>query len=110
MLSELGIADADVTRVSHSQMEEFRKEVRVTAIRDAKANAEQIAAAIGQSIGPAIYINDNGNVYESTNQPLVRAIKIRGTASVYDEDTAEQSINFQDITLSYQITAKFILN
>jgi uncharacterized protein YggE len=110
MLSELGVADADVTRVSHSQMEEFRREVRVTAIRDAKANAEQIAAAIGQSIGPAIYINDNGYISESTNQPLTRAIKLRGTASVYDEDTAEQSINFQDITLSYNISAKFILN
>jgi uncharacterized protein YggE len=110
MLSELGVADASVYRVSHSQMEDFRKEVRVEAIRNAKTNAEQIATAIGQSIGPAIYINDNGNIYESTNQPMVRAIKIRGTAAVYDEGSAEQSIDFQDITLSYQITAKFILN
>jgi uncharacterized protein YggE len=109
MLNELGVSDADVTRVSHSQMEEFRKEVRVEAIRDAKTNAEQIAAAIGQSVGPAVYIYDNGNMYEEYNRPvLMRSNKMMADVS-YASATAEQSIDFKEITLNYQITAKFVL-
>jgi uncharacterized protein YggE len=109
MLNELGVADADVNRVSHSQMEDFRRQVRVEAIKNAKTNAEQIATAIGQSIGPAVYIYDNGNVYENYNRPmLVRSAKVAADG-VYSEGTAEQAIDFKEIVLNYQITAKFVL-
>jgi uncharacterized protein YggE len=111
ILNELNVSDADIKRVSHSRMEEFRKEVRVAAIRNAKTNAEQIAEAIGQSVGPAKYIDDNGNMHESSGLPITRLIRIRGTAAnASDEDLAEPTIEFNDITLSYQLTARFDLN
>lgn len=110
MLGELGVADASVTRVSHSRMEDFRKEVRVAAIQAAKENAEQIAGAIGQSIGPAVYIYDGGNMYESYDMPVMMRSNKMLSNEVYGAGTAEQSIDFKDITLNYQITAKFILN
>jgi uncharacterized protein YggE len=111
MLNSLGVADADVTRVSNSRMDEYRKEVRVEAIKNAKTNAEQIATAIGQSIGAAVYIYDNGNMYEDYNRPVLMRVANKTMADgVYAEGSAEQSIDFKDITLTYQITAKFILN
>jgi uncharacterized protein YggE len=111
ILNELNVSDADIKRVSHSRMDDFRREVRVAAIKNAKTNAEQIAEAIGQSVGPAKYIEDNGNMHESSGLPIMR-IRIRGTAapSVSDEDLPEPSIGFNDITLSYQLTARFDLN
>jgi uncharacterized protein YggE len=113
MLNELGVSDASVNRVSHSEMEDFRREVRVEAIRNAKTNAEQIAAAIGQSIGPAIYINDNGNIYESysrSNLMRMDQVVVIGYGTSKKDTAEEEVLDFQDITLSYQITAKFILN
>ncbi|MDR0907735.1 MAG: SIMPL domain-containing protein [Rikenellaceae bacterium] len=111
MLGELGVSDASVSRVSHSEMEDFRREVRVEAIKNAKTTAEQITAAIGQSIGPAVYINDNGNVYEEYSRPvLMRSAQVVGYGMAKNDSAVEPTIDFKDITLSYQITVKFLLN
>ncbi len=109
-LGDMGIADANVTRVSNSKMEEYRKEVRIEAVKDAKSNAETLAAALGQSMGPAVWIFDGGNVYENSPMPVMMRSKGYVMDSVYEAGTAEQGLDMQDITLSYNITVKFILN
>lgn len=57
-LEVMGGVDAEVERVDHSQMEKFRRDIKVDAIKIAKEKAEALAAAIGQSIGYAIYIGE----------------------------------------------------
>jgi len=57
-LEVIGGVDAEVERVDHSQMEKFRRDIKVDAIKIAKEKAEALAAAIGQSIGEAIYIGE----------------------------------------------------
>lgn len=110
MLGEMGVSDARVTKVSHSRMEEFRREVRVEAIRNAKDIAIELAEAIGQKIGEAVFIVDNG-YYENSPMPVfTRAYKTDVTMdSVYGAETAEQGLDMQDITLTYNIMAKFVL-
>lgn len=108
-LGEMGVANANVTKVSHSQMDEFRKQVRVEAIKSAKENAAVLAGAVGQSIGAAVWIYDSGTGYESSPLPVARYTKAMA-ASIYDEGTAETGLDMQDITLSYSVTVKFILN
>ena len=109
-LGDLGVADAGVTRVSNSKMDEYRKEVRVSAISNAKENAETLAGALGQSIGPAVWVFDSGNSYENSPVPVLMRSKVSATADIYGAGTAEQSLDMQDITLTYNITVKFILN
>lgn len=108
LLGEMGIADARVVRISHSRMEEFRNLVRIEAVKNARENARMLAEAVGQSIGPAVWISDSG-YYES--MPVV-AMKTRGyeMADAYAPGTAEQGLDMQDITLTYNISAKFVLN
>ncbi len=112
MLGEMGVRDAKVTKVGHSKMDEYRREVRVEAVKDAIETAKVIAQAAGQSIGPAVWIYDNG-YYESSPMPMVRYAKAATmdiAAGVYEEGTAEQGIDMQEITLTYNISAKFVLN
>ena len=45
-LDELKIHDANIDRVSHSKMEEYRKEVKIMAIKAAKEKAEALAARL----------------------------------------------------------------
>ncbi len=109
-LGDMGVADANVTKVTNSKMEEYRKEVRIEAVKDAKANAETIAAALGQSIGWAVWVFDGGYVYENSPVPvMMRAKSFAMADSVYAEGTAEQGLDMQDITLTYNITVKFVL-
>lgn len=109
-LGEMGVADAGITKVSHSKMEDFRKEVRVEAIKNAKENADTLAAALEQSTGPAVWIFDSGNSYENSPLPVMTRSYKMAADTVYGAGTAEQGLDMQDITLTYNITAKFILN
>ncbi len=108
-LGDMGVADANVTRVSNSKMSEYRKEVRVEAVKNARENAETLAAALGQSMGPAVWIFDGGNVYENSPVPMLMKTRM-SSDSAYGAGTAEQGLDMQDITLTYNVTAKFILN
>ncbi len=110
LLGEMGVTQAGVTKVSHSKIDEFRKEVRIAAVKDAKQTATVIAEAVGQSIGNAVWIFDNG-YYESSPMPMVRYAKAEmAMDSVYAAGTAEQGIDMQEITITYNISVKFILN
>lgn len=109
-LGEMGVSDANVTRVSHSRLEEFRREVRVEAVKAARENARLLAEAIGQSIGPAVWIIDGGNMYEDFSIPAFRNVRATVVGAVPKEGTAETGLDFKDITLNYLVTAKFILN
>ena len=57
-LDELNISNVSIERVSHSQLETLKNEVRMEAIRNARTNAETLAAAIGQQAGKCFYIYD----------------------------------------------------
>lgn len=47
-LDRVGISNISIQKVSHSQLEQLKQQVRVEAIRDAKRNAQTLAQAIGQ--------------------------------------------------------------
>ena len=65
-LDDAGIANVNIARATCSKIEEYRSEARREAIRNAKARAEELATAIGQSIGACYEINDYSN-----SQPVV---------------------------------------
>lgn len=111
ILGEMGVQDARVTRVAHSQIESFRDEVRTAAIKDAQRVARVLAEAVGQSIGAAVSIYAGGS-YENSPVPMykTRVAYASSADTIYEAGTAEQPIDMQDITLTYTVSTKFILN
>jgi uncharacterized protein YggE len=51
----------NVTLVSHSKIQEYRKQVKIQAIKAAKAKAEYLTEAIGEQLGVAVAITENQN-------------------------------------------------
>ena len=107
-LSDIAIANIKITKVSHSDLEQLRSQVRKEAILNAKKTATELAEAVGQSIGECFYIYDsNYNMGETRfvgSTAALRAYKNSG-------DTAEEEevIEFKKIKLSYSVNAKFRL-
>lgn len=104
------ISNVNVVRAQNSKFEEYRIEARKAAIRDAKAKAMQLAEAIDQSIGPCFEIND----YNTSSQPVVvkRASMMYAANmdSVAEEAFVEPDIEFEQIRITYNISAKFELH
>ncbi len=109
-LDRIGIPNVRIERVSHSQLEQYKDEVRIEAIRDARRNAATLAEAIGQQIGPCFYIYDsNSDILPryASNTVLMRAKTAMDSESAAIE--AEPALDFRTIRLEYNVQAKFVL-
>ena len=108
-LEKAGISNVTIDRVDHSKIEQYRREVKVSAVKAAKEKAEDMAKAIGQTAGKALYINEidygNSNILRARNVAIMVSAKSESmdAASVPD-------IEFEKIQLEYKVSAKFELN
>ena len=108
-LDDLGISNISILKVTHSQLDKSKQEVRLEAMRNARESAQEMAGAIGQTIGKCFYIYDsNSNVLPVMydNAVLMRSAKaVADAESVAEEDPLE----FKTIKLEYGVQAKFVL-
>lgn len=108
-LDALGISNVSILRVSHSKIEEFKREVRLDAMRNAQQSAREMAEAVGQTIGKCFYIYDtNSNVMPLyyDNAVVMRSAKVSTTGA---EAVEEDPLDFKTIRLEYSVQAKFVL-
>ena len=110
-LDELNISNVSIERVTHSQLDRLKNEVRAEAIRNARANAATLAEAIGQRVGKCFYIYDaNSEVLPRiyNNKLMARGMMMDAMAveTAMDE---EESLDFKTIKLEYNVQAKFVL-
>lgn len=109
-LDELNISNVSIERVTHSQLETLKQEVRIEAMRNARENARTLAEAIGQQIGPCFYIYDtNSDVMPRiyNNKLMTRAMGF--DAAVETAMDEEEQLDFKSIKLEYGVQAKFVL-
>lgn len=110
-LDKLGISNVSILKVTHSKLEQYKQEVRVEAIRDAKRNAATLAEAIGQSIGKCFYIYDSNNdvmPFYYNNAVVMRSMKAEA-ADMAEAGAGEEPLDFKTIKLQYSVQAKFVL-
>lgn len=107
-LEKIDISNISIEKLDHSNIEKFRKEVKINAIKAAKEKAQDLAIAIGQNIGRAIHIQEQENNYRGGTQGNANII-IRGANSLYGSRSTEPEIDFEKIRLEYSIVCKFEL-
>ncbi|HQO49666.1 MAG TPA: SIMPL domain-containing protein [Bacteroidales bacterium] len=108
-LEKAGISNITVEKLDHTKMQEYRKAVKVDAIKAAKEKASDLAAAIGQGIGRAVYINevDMNNTYH-LNTIIGRVAGMSAQGSRSGHSTAQEDLNleFEKISIEYTIFSK----
>lgn len=110
-LESLNISNITVDRLSHSEIEKFRQEVKIEAVKAAKVKAKSLAEAIDQTIGKALLIQemDDLRTLQGNLPGVSNTIMIRGSSSLYGSRAPEPIIEFGKIKLEYKILAKFKL-
>jgi len=103
-LEAAGISNISVDRLDHSQLEKCRREVKVNAVKAAREKAEAFAEALGQKVGRALYVGENGNGYYS-HQNVAANVRIRGAAMVPEVP----ALDFEKIQLKYSVLVRFEL-
>lgn len=102
-----GITAIAIEKATHTDIEKLRGEVRDEAVRNARATAQSLAAAIGQTIGKAFYLN-----YYQSSQPTVfrmANVKAYTEEAVADAAGVVEQPEFRKLKLTANVQAKFVL-
>lgn len=108
-----GMSSTSISGYDHSQKRAIEKELKVAAVQDARANAEILASAAGDTVGKALAINDNSSFNWNDMMPAPRmyAMAKMASADVATESTQAQSldISVRPIKLTCNIDGVFEL-
>lgn len=97
-----------IARVSHSRLQEFKKQLKIQAIRSAKEKAVYLSEAIGEKVGEAIMINDPNEV-DNYPRPVFSNMMMKQSANAEGDQAAEPNIDFKKIKLQFDVNVTFAL-
>jgi uncharacterized protein len=95
----------DITRISHSELEKMKADVKVKALQAARTKAEYLLKAIGSEVGKPLMIRD----WEvDPVQPMIANMRMR-EQNMNGEFKMEEEpqIGFKKIKLQAQVMAQF---
>ena len=99
ILDAKGIKYMNISGLNHSNMDEFKKQVKTDALKDAQEKAKYLVESIGEELGEVVSIIEMTDGY---SRPVYANTMMRSA------EMAQESIDqVQNITLSYQVRAKF---
>lgn len=103
-----GIQSTSISGYDHSQKKDIEKELKTLAVKDARANAEILAAADGQGAGKVLVINDNSSFNMGELMPVTRTMYAKAANDMAVEESS-LVIDIKPIKLTCYIDAVFEL-
>lgn len=106
-LQDLAIYNMHVSRTAHSDIEEYRKDVKINAVKAAKEKATYLLAAVDEKVGEVIFIKEQeNNYYHSGYSNVMLSAAPMATDEAYQPNP---DVQFKPITLKYKIIARFAI-
>lgn len=101
-----GIQYANMSRVDHSRKEEFKKEVKIKALQQAREKAAYLLEGIGEKLGPVLEIREvEDNAHYPV--PMYKSNMRMMAAEAADGSVPDSDLDYQKIKLSYRMQAVF---
>ncbi|MFI3248793.1 MAG: SIMPL domain-containing protein [Rikenellaceae bacterium] len=100
----LAITNVRISKATNSEMESYRSKARVAAIKDAQTRASEIGEALGQEVGACFELTDRSSYANEAVYMNYATTRTNAMAA----DSAEP-VEFRDITITYNVDAKFLL-
>ncbi len=102
-LDPKGIQSTSINDYSHTDIEKYRKDLKIKALQAAKEKATYLVESIGEKLGGIIEISEIDNGY---NPPIAYQRNAKFMAADAG-DTPAENIDFQQIKLRFEIRAVF---
>jgi uncharacterized protein len=97
-----------IARTSHSRLDEFRKQLKIQAVRAAMEKAGYLAEAINEQVGVAVTINEP-NEYFQPYYGLASNRMVKAEAVQMDQSAGQPQADFKKMKLKYDVTVVFAL-
>lgn len=97
-----------IARTSHSKIEQYRKQLKMEAIKAAKVKATYLTEAIGEHVGPAVTIQEPEE-YSPVSMYQKHMVENINLSNSMIGDGGEPAIDFTKIKLQYKVHVVFSL-
>jgi uncharacterized protein len=97
-----------IARVSHSKIEDYKKQLKIQAIKNAKEKAIYLSEAIGEKIGDAITLHEPNEVRHYP-QPMYANRMMAMDKMAGEEAAPAPQVDFKKIKLEFNVNATFAL-
>jgi uncharacterized protein len=111
-LDDQATSNFGIVRTSHSKIREYRKQLKVMAVKAAKEKAQYLSESISEQVGQAITIDEPD---ESSSSDVVNG-RLRASNSVMKEQKSydvyqgyDTGIDYKKIKLRYDVKVLFAL-
>lgn len=95
-----GIKYMNIGELNHSKIDEFKKQVKIDALKDAKEKAQYLVESIGSELGEVVTISEISTGY---TRPMYSGAMMMKSAEMAPESIDE----VQNIRLEYEVRATF---
>jgi uncharacterized protein YggE len=99
-----------ISRMTHSRLDEFKRALKIQAVKAAKEKAQYLSDAIGEKVGGAVTISEPGEYYQpyhgavgAVSAPPPQEVRVQSTSA--DQPQAD----FRKLKIRYEVTAVFAL-
>ena len=98
-----------IARTSHSKLDEFRRNLKIQAVKAAKEKAGYLAEAINEHVGEAVTINEPNEYYQPYYGIVSNRMMKAEALQMADQSANQPQADFKKIKLKYDVTVVFAL-
>ncbi len=107
-MDKLNIKNAYISRVDHTDIEEYKKQAKIKAIKAAKEKATYLLEAVGEELGSALIVRENSfSVYGNQIQRMTNATLYKESYRFDGDKEQEPQLDFKKITITASIYTKW---
>ena len=97
-----------IARTSHSKLEEFKRNLKIQAVKAAKEKANYLAEAINEQVGVAVTINEPNEYFQPYYNTMAN-VRMKSMEMDQMATNDQPQADFKKIKLKYDVTVVFAL-
>jgi len=102
MLDDNATQNIYVTKTSSSKQMEYRRQLKIEALQNAKAKAQYLLEGINAKAGSVLYVKE----IEQNDFPMYKG-RLESNAMMAQDDSANEGLNFRKLKYRFEVEAHF---
>src|SRR5215204_1312116 len=98
-----------ISRTTHSRIEEFRKNLKIQAVKAAKEKADYLAEAVNAKIGVPVTINEPGEYYQPYYGDMASNRMMKAEVAQTSAPADQPQADFKKMKMRYDVNVVFEL-
>ena len=98
-----------ISRTSHSKLDEYRRNLKIQAVKAAKEKADYLSNAVNENVGVAVTINEPNEYFQPYYANMRSNVMMKEAAMDQSAPAEQPQADFKKMKLRYDVSVVFEL-